>query len=161
MEIYQSFSAPFFTCENYEVVELLKYVENLTDFVLISLWNEFLTVSDNLGVSRSEFIGLMNHLANRQKFSTVVRVPGQAVGMWCLPKDLAAFVHQFKKNNIHILQAASITNQSILDSYGENSYAGSELFHFEDRSFRFTELGQQYLMNVRLSKPKAPLDEKD
>jgi UDP-glucose 6-dehydrogenase len=146
---YQSFDSPFFVSENYEAVELLKYFENVVDAVLISLWNEFLTIADHLGVPRLEFSRLIDCMPDRDKFRSVVRIPGQAFGMWCLPKDIAAIVHAFGSLEINVIKAAKATNTAVHMLYGENHNSSTEMFVFQDGKLKLTTLGYAYLDAAR------------
>jgi UDP-glucose 6-dehydrogenase len=84
--LYSGFpGSPCFASDSYEAVELLKYIENSIDAVLISLWNEFLCLADALGVSRSDFLEVLRATPDRDRFATTVRVPGGAFGLGCDP----------------------------------------------------------------------------
>lgn len=109
--VYKSFSAPLLILDNYEAIELLKYFENITDAVLISLWNEFLTISDDLNIPRYILIELIDSFVEREKFRTAIRIPGQAFGLQCLPKDLNALIYEFIDKQLSVIQAASKTNE--------------------------------------------------
>lgn len=147
--IYRPFHSPFFVSESYELVELLKYFENVVDAVLISLWNEFLSIADHVGVPRREFSRLIDCMADRDKFRSVPRVPGQAFGMWCLPKDVTAIVYAFGGLDINVIKAAITTNDSVRELYGENQNSGTEMFVFQEGRLKLTNLGYNYLDTVR------------
>ena len=87
-EIYHDVVAPRYVTESRTSVELLKYVENTLDAMLISYWNEILEYSVSLGLETEEVLRLIEKIGDREKFQTVSRVPGMAFGLWCLPKDL-------------------------------------------------------------------------
>lgn len=99
-EIYHDIMAPRYITENRTSVELLKYVENTIDAMLISYWNEILEYSVSLGLDMGEILRLIEKIGDRKKFQTVSRVPGMAFGLWCLPKDLRALINEMKKKNI-------------------------------------------------------------
>lgn len=148
-QVYHSFDTPFFVSEKFEVIELLKYIENIVDAVLISLWNEFLTISDYIDIPRHEFARLIDCLADRDKFRSVGRVPGAAFGMWCLPKDISAIIHDFSGLDINVINAALKTNDTIYNLYGVNPNAGTEMFGFPDGRLKLTNFGYNYLNIVR------------
>lgn len=156
-EVYKDFEAPIYISDCFESVEILKYIENVIDAVLVSLWNEFLTVADALSISRGEFTRLMDILVERSKFGTAIRVPGQAFGLWCLPKDLAAFANAFEDCAIQVIKAALATNQHIFNKYGENGYAGTELFTVNNGKIELTSVGREYILNVRNREPEHHL----
>lgn len=148
---YSEFEGLRFISDNYEVVELLKYLENVTDAVLISLWNEYLTIADSLSISREEFVELVDAFVQREKFGTAIRVPGQAMGMWCLPKDLDACIDQFGAFELHVIRGAAETNKSVRKLHGENTNAGSDLFHVVAGKLKLTAAGRRYLQDARVS----------
>lgn len=100
LEIYHDIMAPRYVTESRTSVELLKYVENTIDAMLISYWNEILAYSVSLGLETNEILRLIEKIGDRKKFQTVSRVPGMAFGLWCLPKDLRALIIDMKKRNI-------------------------------------------------------------
>lgn len=100
-EIYRNIKAPRYVTENRISVELLKYVENTLDAMLISYWNEILEYAASLGLGAEEIIRLLEKIGDREKFRTVSRVPGKAFGLWCLPKDIKALIEDMKKRNIY------------------------------------------------------------
>ncbi|TDD25213.1 hypothetical protein E1287_37515 [Actinomadura sp. KC06] len=128
-EAYKTFTGvPTYISSSYEAVELLKYVENSIDAVLISLWNEYLHLSDELGLQRRFFVELANEITRRDRFATTLRVPGGSFGKWCLPKDLSALVGICEDLGItaHVLTGAHLTNQ-VMKGCGENPSSTSEL----------------------------------
>ncbi|WP_433229420.1 hypothetical protein [Actinomadura formosensis] len=128
-EVYKEFTgAPRYVSTSYEAVELLKYIENSIDAVLISLWNEYLQLSDALGMQRRFFVELAREITSRDRFATTLRVPGGSFGKWCLPKDLSALLGMCADLGVagHVLRGAQLTNQQMKD-HGENLAATSEL----------------------------------
>lgn len=99
-EIYHGIEAPRYITESRTSVELLKYVENTIDAMLISYWNEILEYSVSLGLETEEVLRLIEKIGEREKFQTVSRVPGMAFGLWCLPKDLRAMIIDMKKRGV-------------------------------------------------------------
>lgn len=149
-DLYNLENVPIFSSQCFEVVELLKYAENITDAILISLWNELLSISDELNVPRSEFGRMMNSFGDRDKFRTSLRVPGQAFGLWCLPKDITAIAHEYSHLPIATIKGAIATNIWVSQAFGENRLSGPELFEFSSGAFKLTELGMKYLESVRI-----------
>jgi UDPglucose 6-dehydrogenase len=123
--IYKKVCSPRFYSENRTAVELLKYVENSLDSLLISYWNEIFEYSTLIGLPPSEMVMLLEHIGDRPKFRSVVRVPGKAFGMWCLPKDIEALLACMKDAGVNAatIQGAHETNQRFLEreGYGEKS----------------------------------------
>ncbi len=147
-ELYAGFDAPILEMERYEPVELLKYIENGIDAVLISLWNEFLAIADQCGVSREDFITLIDALPQRRRFATTVRVPGQAFGLWCLPKDLAALIRAFP-GQLEVLSAAEQTNGIVGARHGVNEIPGRKLLRVDSQGVWLTDLARRYLSDIR------------
>lgn len=148
--IYEPFvGSPRFTSECFETVEFLKYVENVIDAVLISLWNEFLGISDSLSIPRSEFIRLMEALAQRPRFGTTIRIPGKAFGLECLPKDLAAMVYEAdrKATISYVMQGAQRTNWFMREKSGTNTIAATTLFNVIDGRVVVSDIGREFLMH--------------
>lgn len=112
-EIYRNIIAPKYVTENRTSVELLKYVENTIDAMLISYWNEILEYSVSLGLDVEEILRLIERIGDRKKFQTVSRVPGMAFGLWCLPKDLRALIIEMNKRNIACSFMEGILNTNI------------------------------------------------
>ncbi len=99
-EIYKRIDAPRFISDNLSSVELLKYVENSIDSMLISYWNLMLEYATHIGVPSDDFIAILEKIGDRPKFKTVSRVPGKAFGLWCLPKDTLALRFELQKNGV-------------------------------------------------------------
>ena len=112
-EIYHDVVAPRYVTESRTSVELLKYVENTLDAMLISYWNEILEYSVSLGLETEEVLRLIEKIGDREKFQTVSRVPGMAFGLWCLPKDLRALIIDMKKRGISPNLMEGILNTNV------------------------------------------------
>ena len=112
-EIYHDVVAPRYVTESRTSVELLKYVENTLDAMLISYWNEILEYSVSLGLETEEVLRLIEKIGDREKFQTVSRVPGMAFGLWCLPKDLRALMIDMKKRGISPNLMEGILNTNV------------------------------------------------
>lgn len=145
IRILKSVYAPFrcndiFESQCLNTVELFKYIENCTDSVLISLWNEYLQISDSLQISRKDFLNIAANFTKRERFSSALRVPSRAFGMWCLPKDIAALVHQAKENGIctEVLEAAIKTNEQVAVLYGVNDVPTDMLLKYDGGRLRLT-----------------------
>lgn len=95
--IYSSINAPKYISNNKTAIELLKYIENTIDSLLISYWNEIIEYATLIGIKAPDFIRIMEEIVKRPKFRSVIRVPGKAFGMWCLPKDLKALIFSMEK----------------------------------------------------------------
>jgi UDPglucose 6-dehydrogenase len=126
-----------FISRSFESVELLKYIENTIDATLISLWNEYLLYADALDIPREEFISLMDAVSGRDRFATTVRVPGQAFGLWCLPKDLAALLEEMRRLDVpgHVLAAVLRTNDEMEQLHGVRSLATNQLLQKKGHRF--------------------------
>lgn len=147
--VYEFFpDSPRFVTECFEAVELLKYVDNITDAVLISLWNEFLGMSDSLHISRAEFVRMIEAFVQRPRFATTVRIPGKAFGLWCLPKDLAAVLCEASRggNLAHVMRGAEQTNACMQENHGTNTTATTELFDVVDGRIVLSDVGRRYLL---------------
>ncbi len=133
--------SPLFECADHKVMELLKYTENAIDSVLISLWNELLALSDGIGVTRRDFVALMEHLPDRPRFGTCLRVPGQAFGNWCLPKDLAALRESLETAGVPhgVVSGAIRTNHEMAEQHGVNGDFSGDLVTYREGRSRLTE----------------------
>lgn len=146
--LYANFPGSRYLADDFRPVELLKYMENAIDAVLISLSNEFLSIADKVGMSRLDFIEMLGAISDRPKFATTVRVGGQAFGMWCLPKDLAAIAAEFPEIT-QTMQAALRTNLVVSSEFGENKIPGTSLYNLENGKIVLSDLGRNYLEEVR------------
>jgi UDPglucose 6-dehydrogenase len=128
--LYADFpNTPVFASASYEAVELLKYIENTVDGVLISLWNEYLCLVDALGIPRGDLAAAAEALVDRDRFATTTRAPGGAFGMHCLPKDLRAIIAVCAESGVthHVLDGALRTNLEIAERLGLNDVPTSDL----------------------------------
>jgi nucleotide sugar dehydrogenase len=144
MELYRDTSGSRFITQSRPVVELLKYAENAIDSVLISAWNELLAYAVEVGIEANDFCGLVDNFSARAKFSSSLRVPGQAFGMWCLPKDLNALIKEMRDKGVtsHTFEGARSTNSEAFGELGEGSQPGSALFNFRGGRIRLTPVGR-------------------
>jgi len=143
-EVYDNFPGVRYVTSNYEEIELLKYVENSLDAVLISFWNEILRISDEIGIPRENFVNIIDKISERDKFSTTQRIPTGAFGMWCLPKDLSALLYSYGRNiDLNVLEAAKKTNEQIREKWGENETHGKLLWEFKGGRIRVSEAGRR------------------
>jgi nucleotide sugar dehydrogenase len=140
-------SSELFRTSNLEAVEYLKYVENCMDAVLISLWNEFFAYGIGVGLSIDDIIHVMERLGDRPRFASTVRVPGGAFGKWCLPKDLDALVCDARARGIpfNVLEAASMTNDWVRKTWGENPHAFHDLLELRGGRLALTEVALNWL----------------
>lgn len=149
-ELYRDFpQVPRYVTDSYEAVELLKYVENTIDAVLISLWNEYLAFADALGIERSHFTEMMDALTRRDRFATTLRIPGGSFGRWCLPKDLAALLHAMAEESKvppNVLRGAMATNEAVESLHGENPAAATELLRVHAGRVVATEAAHRSLL---------------
>lgn len=138
-----------FVSRSFESVELLKYMENTIDATLISLWNEYLLYADALDVSREDFILLMDAVSGRGRFATTVRVPGQAFGLWCLPKDLAALLEEMRRLDVrgNVLAAVLKTNDQMKRYFGVRSLATNQLLQKKGHRFCPSEDAERALQD--------------
>lgn len=147
--IYNNFNdTPKCSEMSHEAVELLKYVENSVDAVLISLWNEYLQISDSLNITRENFGVLIEILLQRPRFGTTFRVPGKAFGLWCLPKDIAALSYWAEENSIEVpvLNGAIKTNLIANTKYGVGSIPTTELFSVKKGVINIKEKGIEVML---------------
>lgn len=130
-KIYSTLNAPYYESPKRSAVELLKYVENTIDSLLISYWNDILRYASMIGLETNDFIQLMEHIGDRPKFNSVVRVPGKAFGMWCLPKDLNALIICMEKLNLtpHTLKGSLITNFEMVTKEGYGDVPAQSLWN--------------------------------
>jgi nucleotide sugar dehydrogenase len=144
-EVYKNVQSPEFASDSRSIVELLKYAENAIDAVLISLWNEIFSYSQRLEIPPEEFCHLLSKIGERPKFAASARVPGRAFGMWCLPKDLRALIHEIKTHGCPVgtIAGALETNEFMNQTVGEGDRPGTQLIQFTD--------GQTLLSDVAVS----------
>ena len=117
------------------------------DAVLISLWNEFFASGIGVGLSIDDIIRVMERLGDRPRFASTVRVPGGAFGKWCLPKDLDALVCDARARGItfNVLEAASMTNDWVRKTWGENPHAFHDLLELRGGRLALTEVALNWL----------------
>lgn len=146
-EIYRNIKAPRYVTESRTSVELLKYVENTLDAMLISYWNEILEYAVSLGLGTEEVIRLLEKIGDREKFRTVSRVPGKAFGLWCLPKDLRAIIADMKKRNIspNLMEGILSTNVSFERQIGIGVTPAQALWEMFGGQVRVLEEGKQQI----------------
>lgn len=146
-EIYQDVDAPRYVTENRTSVELLKYVENTLDAMLISYWNEILEYSVSLGLKTKEVIYLLEKIGDREKFQTVSRVPGKAFGLWCLPKDLKALIIEMKEKEIfpNLMEGILNTNVRFEEQTSIGLTPAQELWEMSNGHVRVLEEGKQQI----------------
>jgi nucleotide sugar dehydrogenase len=149
-QVYEPFvsSISRFVTENVDAVELLKYIENITDAVLISLWNEFLLISNKLEMPRKDFIDVIETLVERPRFGTTVRIPGKAFGLGCLPKDLEAMIYETEQygGSAFVMRGAKEMNSFMEIREGANSIATPDLFDVINGKITLTDIGRDYLL---------------
>lgn len=126
-------------------IELMKYIENCTDAVLISLWNEYLSIADSIGIQRENFFEIMTQIPQREKFSTVLRVPSRAYSLWCLPKDISALSFQAAKNHVetHVLDGAIKTNKLFEQKNGANTIPSDQLLEWKNSMLVPTKIARE------------------
>lgn len=146
-EIYRNVKAPRYVTENRTSVELLKYVENTLDAMLISYWNEMLEYAVSLGLGAEEVIRLLEKIGDREKFRTVSRVPGKAFGLWCLPKDLRALIVEMKKKNIspNLMEGILDTNVNFEQQMGIGLTPAQALWEMPNGQVQVLEEGKQQI----------------
>ena len=163
--LYEEFpGSPRDASSSFEAVELLKYVENTIDTVLISLWNEYLAYADAIGLDRAYFVELCSAIIERDRFATTLRVPGGAFGKWCLPKDLKALLQSFEQHGVdaQVLEGADATNDSVVATVGENPVPTRNLLNLADGRTRLAPVAQDFLLKLQHPcREAARVDEKD
>lgn len=127
--VHDGMSSPLFMAAR-STVELLKYAENLIDYLLVSFWNELAAYAARSRITDEEFILLLDRMNDRNKFASVARVPGKAVGMWCLPKDIRAMVAEMNRIGTpsHTLRGAMETNNWIDSILAVGTQGSTALF---------------------------------
>lgn len=146
-EIYRGVKAPKYVTENRTSVELLKYVENTLDAMLISYWNEILEYAVFLGLETEEVVSLLEKIGEREKFQTVSRVPGKAFGLWCLPKDLRALIINMKEKGVspNIMEGILHTNVKLEHQMGIGLVPAQALWEMSDGHVRILKDGKQQI----------------
>jgi len=141
--VYAGLAGPVFTTSSRRTVELLKYVENALDSTLLSFWNEILLYARELNISADDFGGLLDRIGDRPKFSSAARVPGRAFGLWCLPKDLTALIHEMATvgSPTGTLEGAWHTNEAVKRLYGEGEFGSTELLSYVDGRCKLSSKG--------------------
>ncbi len=156
--LYEEFpGSPRYVSSSFEAVELLKYVENTIDTVLISLWNEYLAYADAIGLDRAYFVELCSAIIERDRFATTLRVPGGAFGKWCLPKDLKALLQSFEQHGVdaQVLEGADATNDSVAATVGENPVPTRNLLNLADGRTRLAPVAQDFLLKATTPLPRG------
>lgn len=133
-ELYSITQCPrHFKTETHEAAEFLKFIDLYAESILISLWNELLTISDHISIKRGVFLNLMAEFVREKRFSTCLRVPGKAFSSSCLENDLSIFLSQLNDGSVHnMADAMQKTNSYINSNYGLNEYTSDELYIIED-----------------------------
>jgi UDPglucose 6-dehydrogenase len=154
--LHEAISAPRFVTESRSVIELLKYVENALDALLLSFWNELLLFANAQGVAAADFCYLLDGIGDRAKFSSCARVPGRAFGLWCLPKDLDALIAAFDAAGLQgtTLRAAREVNNSIRQTLGDGTESSIALFE-DGATISLTDRGRSQVYEA-LGGPVAP-----
>lgn len=151
--------------EDYESAEMLKYIENVTDAVLISLWNEFLGLADRLGMPRAAFLKMANEITTRDRFATTVRAPGGAFGLECLPKDLAALTWLARSVGApaETMAGAVATNTRLTEEWGPNDIPARALLSSTEGRVTISATGANYLLasSATARRPNPPLGSAD
>ena len=142
-KIYHSINAPKYITTCRTSVELLKYVENTLDAMLISYWNEILEYAGSLNIDDTEIIRLIERIGDRKKFKTVSRVPGMAFGLWCLPKDLNALIVEMKKKgvSVNLMEGILATNIEFERKVGIGLVPAKSLWKITNDNFCILEDG--------------------
>ena len=117
-KIFNSFLKPvYFT--NFKEAEMIKYLSNSLLATLISYSNEMSMLANrmkNINIKKIFDILLLDKrwFGNPGNMSKYV-FPGVGFGGYCLPKDLNAIIHTFKKNKVKskLLKSVNFVNQDI------------------------------------------------
>lgn len=154
--IYTGIDAPQYITDNRTSVELLKYVENTIDAMLISYWNEILEYCVHLNLDSIELIRLIEHISDREKFKTVSRVPGKAFGLWCLPKDLNALLFEMDQKGINhcLLKGVNETNKKFDKKFGTGTVPAKSLWLMENGHVKILQDGKKQIENYYIHKLK-------
>lgn len=148
--IYDSMPGSRFVSKNTTCIELLKYVENTLDAILISYWNEIALYAASVGLTKGDFIQILERIGDRDKFKTVSRIPGKAFGLSCLPKDLSGLIEEMKQvqSTSFTLGGAQDTNRYMMQKYGESEVPANELFSMKGMSFQVEKQGEVQLSQM-------------
>lgn len=149
-KIYEQIKAPRFITDNMSSVELLKYIENTMDSMLISYWNLMLEYASHVGISSDDFIAILEKIGDRQKFQTVSRVPGKAFGLWCLPKDALALRFELRRKGIcsSLLDGIIQVNKHMESLVGVGNTPADHLWRpTSDTTFTILEAGKKQIEN--------------
>jgi UDPglucose 6-dehydrogenase len=116
--IFNSFSKPIYYT-NFKEAELIKYLSNTLLATLISYANEMAMLADkikDINIKKIFDILLLDKrwYGNPSGMSRYA-FPGIGFGGYCLPKDLNAIIHIFKKNKINskLLKSVNYVNNDI------------------------------------------------
>lgn len=147
IKIYRDVVAPMYVTESRTSVELLKYVENTLDAILVSYWNEILEYAVSLGLKAEEVFRLIEKIGDREKFRTVSRIPGKAFGLWCLPKDLSALIIEMKKRGIvpNVMEGGKNTNTFFEQLVGVGFTPAQKLWQMSDGHVQVLEEGKKQI----------------
>ncbi len=150
LNLYANITAPRFITDSYTTVELLKYIENTIDAMLIAYWNSILEYSSILKLSSNDLEMLIEHTSEKDKFQNIARVPGKAFGLWCLPKDLHALIYEMNKSGIDstLFEAINSINKRFDRLVGTGEVPAQELIVFENGNAIIQEKGKQQIQNA-------------
>jgi GDP-mannose 6-dehydrogenase len=156
--LHRTVDAPRFVAESRSLVELLKYVENALDALLLSFWNDVLRFAHTLKIAPEDFCDLLGAIGDRAKFRSCARVPGRAFGLWCLPKDLDAFIAEFEAAGLEgaTLRAARHVNGVTRKTLGEGGESSIALFT-HGPTISLTDRGKEQVQSAfgRLDAPES------
>lgn len=145
--IYDGIEAPRYVSSDYKSVELLKYVENTIDGLLMSYWNEIIRYAKTIGIASDEIVHLIELIGDREKFRSVSRVPGKAFGLWCIPKDLDALMCEMKQNGInpYIMEGIKQENAMMEKLTGIGTSPAQSLWAVIDNHVQVLEDGKKQI----------------
>lgn len=137
LALYSSLDSPLFLTESRRTTELLKYVENSLDSLLLSFWNEIMMYALANEINPDDLVYLIERVQDRPKFRTVSRAPGRPFGLWCLPKDLIALISDMKQKGSmsSTLEGVMATNEA-MGQIGDSTTPARNLYEFHKDRLR-------------------------
>lgn len=151
--IYKGINSKRYITDSRTSVELLKYIENTIDALLISYWNEILRYAKSINLEPIELIKIIEQIGDREKFQTVSRIPGKAFGLWCLPKDINALVYEMKRKSIkaNVLEGVISTNLEFENEIGIGMSPAQSLWEISDGDFHVLQDGYNQILSYYLN----------
>jgi nucleotide sugar dehydrogenase len=118
-------------------IEVAKYIENALQSSLLSFWNNAWLVARKAEVEE-HFPELLRIVCKTPDLSVTGRVPGQAFGGACLPKDIRALVVWCDENGVScpFFSGVKEMNELMEELYGICETSAINLYEVESGKFR-------------------------